>query len=154
MQNQSCMHLWGHSSVEKFRSCDAKAHGSSSLLQLTHCFQNMFFYQFVHSSESIFGRLGKLSQRSFFKCIHIFLKKLVIISEFFKDKLEVISFHKHVVFQLANLLFLFSFFLPSFFFSHLLSFPFLLFFSFLSYYHLFISSFFFFFLFFFFYFSL
>ena len=55
MQNQSCMYLCGHSSVKKFWSCDSRAHNSLSLFQSTKCFQNMFFYQFMHSSESILG---------------------------------------------------------------------------------------------------
>ena len=55
MQNWSCMPLWGHSSVEKFWSCDARARDSFSLLQPTQCFRNMLFYQIVHSCESILG---------------------------------------------------------------------------------------------------
>ena len=49
------MHLCGHSSIEFLRSCDARAQDSFSLFKSTQCFQNMFFYQFMHSSKSISG---------------------------------------------------------------------------------------------------
>ena len=63
-----------------------------------------------------FGRPGKFSQHSPFRCIHIF-QKLVMISEFFfKEKLEVISFQKHVGFSARQLIFLFSLFFFFFFF--------------------------------------
>ena len=57
-----------------------------------------------------FGRPGKFSQHSPFRCIHIFFQKLVMISDFFfKEKLEVISFQKHVGFSAKQLIFLFLF---------------------------------------------
>ena len=49
------MHLCGHSSVKFLWSCDARAQDSFPLFYSTQCFQNMFFYPFVHSSESILG---------------------------------------------------------------------------------------------------
>ena len=49
------MHLCGHSSVKLLWSCDARAQDSFPLFKSTQCFQNMFFYQFVHSSEPILG---------------------------------------------------------------------------------------------------
>jgi len=71
----------------------------------------MFFYQFMHSSESILGA------RENFHSIHpsgvytFFFQKLVMISEsFFKEKLEVISLQKHVGFSTRQLIFLFLFF--------------------------------------------
>jgi len=84
----------------------------------------MFFYQFMHSSESILG------VRENFHSIHpsgvyaFFFQKLVMISEsFFKEKLEVISPKKHVGFSARQLIFSFSLFL---FFFHLSSFPFII----------------------------
>ena len=130
------MHLCGHSSIKFLWSCDTRAHDSFSLLQLTQCFQNMFFYQFVHSSESIFGRSGKLSQHSSFKCIHIFFQKQVMINKFFQRKVGSYLLSQACCF-LARQLFVF-FFTFVFFFSSLLFFS--LPFSFLSYYHLFIFS--------------
>jgi len=55
MQNLSCMHPCGHSSIKFLWSCDTRAHDSFPLFKSTQCFQNMFFYQFMHSSESILG---------------------------------------------------------------------------------------------------
>jgi len=58
----------------------------------------MFFYQFMHSSESILG------VRENFHSIHssgvfTFFQKLVMVIEIFcKEKLEIISFQKHVGF--------------------------------------------------------
>ena len=72
--------------------------------------KNIFFYQFVHLSESILGLREKFSQHSPFRCIHLFSQKLVMISKFFKEKLEVISFQKHVGFSARQLIFLFSLF--------------------------------------------
>jgi len=59
----------------------------------------MFFYHFMHSSESILG-------------VRENFQKLDMISEFFfKEKLEVISLQKHVGFSARQLIFLFlSFF--------------------------------------------
>ena len=62
-------------------SCDTRAQDSFSLLQSTQCFQNMFFYQFVHSSESIFGHSEKLSQHLPFKCIHILFTSMLFFSQ-------------------------------------------------------------------------
>jgi len=82
---------------------------------------------------SLFWVFEKLSQHLPFRCIHIFFKNWLWSMNSFKEKLEVISFHKHVVF-LARQLFIFIifFFSSFFFFSYFLSFPFLLF-PFLSY---------------------
>ena len=110
------MHPCGHSSVKFLWSCDARALDSFPLFKSTQCFQNMFFYQFVHSSESILG------VRENFHNIHplgvyTFFQKLAMISEFFfKEKLEVISFQKHVGFSAKQLISLFFFLSFSFFF--------------------------------------
>jgi len=109
MQNWSCMHLCGHSSIKFLWSCDTRAQDSLSLFKSTQCFQNMFFYQFMHSSESISG------VRENFHNIHpsgvytfFSFQKLVMISEsFFKEKLEVISLQKHVGFSARQFIFLF-----------------------------------------------
>jgi len=78
----------------------------------------MFFYQIMHSSESILG------VRENFHSIHpsgvyTFFKNLVLISEIiFKEKLEVISFQKHVGFSAERYIFcscLFLFFFCFFF---------------------------------------
>ena len=70
----------------------------------------MFFYQFVHSSESILGvweNLHSIHPSG----VYTFFQKLVMISEsFFNEKLEVISFQKHVGFSARQLIFLFLFF--------------------------------------------
>ena len=63
-----------------------------------------------------FGCFGKFSQHSPFRCIYIFFKTGVMISESFsKEKLEVISFQKRVGFSARQFYFSFSSF--SFFFS-------------------------------------
>ena len=59
-----------------------------------------------------FGRLGKSSQHSPFRCIHIF-QKLVMINEFFQRKVGNRLFSKACRFLARQLIFLFS---PSFFF--------------------------------------
>ena len=98
MQNWSCMHPCGHSSIKFLWSCDTRAQDSFSLFKSTQCFQNMFFYQFMHSSESILG------VRENFHSIHpsgvytFFFKNWLRSVKSFKEKLEIISFHKHVVF--------------------------------------------------------
>ena len=48
-----------------------------------------------------FGRPGKFSQRSPFRCIHIFSSKIGYDQwmNFFKEKLEIVSFQKHVGFS-------------------------------------------------------
>ena len=55
MQNWSCMHPCGHSSIKFLWSCDTRAQDSFFLFKSTQCFQNMLFYQFMHSSEFILG---------------------------------------------------------------------------------------------------
>jgi len=55
MQNWSCMHPCGHLSIKFLWSCDTRDQDSFSLFRSTQCFQNMFFYQFMHSFESILG---------------------------------------------------------------------------------------------------
>jgi len=95
MQNWSCMHPCGHSSIKFLWSCDTRAQDSFSLFKSTQCFQNMLFYQFMHSSESILG------VRENFHSIHpsgaytFFFKNWCYDQWiFFKEKLEVISFQK------------------------------------------------------------
>ena len=113
MQNWSCMHLCGHSSVKLLWSCDARAQDSCPLFKSTQCFQNMFFYQFVHSSESIFGCSEKLSQHLPFKCIYTFFQKLVMISEFilFQRKVGSYLLSQARCFFARQLLFFIIFFL-------------------------------------------
>jgi len=55
MQNWSCMHPCGHSSIKFLWSCDTRAQDSFSLFKSPQCFQNMLFYQFMHPSKSISG---------------------------------------------------------------------------------------------------
>ena len=110
MQNWSCMHLCGHSSVKFYGHVMLGLRIHFLYFKSTQCFQNMFFNQFVHSSESISG------VRENFHSIHpsgvyTFFQKLVMISEFFfKEKLEIVSFQKHVGFSARQLIFLFSLF--------------------------------------------
>ena len=120
MQNWSCMHPCGHSSIKFLWSCDTRAQDSFSLFKSTQCFQNMFFYQFMHSSESILGvrenfhSIHPLGAYTFFSP-----KTGVMISEsFFKEKLEVISFQKCAGFSAERYIFcscLFFVFFLSFF---------------------------------------
>ena len=70
----------------------------------------MFFYQFVHSSESIFGCSGKFSQRWPFKCVHTFFFKNWLWSVIFFSK-KSWKFQEHVGFSTRQLIFLFSLFL-------------------------------------------
>ena len=63
----------------------------------TQCFQNMFFYQFVHSSESISGVRGNFTAFTLQVYTHFFKNWLRSVKSF-KEKMEIISFHKHVVF--------------------------------------------------------
>jgi len=75
-------------------SCDTRAHDSFPLFKSTQCFQNTFFYQFVHSFESILGI------RENFHSIHpsgvyTFFQKLVIINDFiFQRKVGSYLFSK------------------------------------------------------------
>ena len=68
-----------------------------------------FIHLCIHPSP--FWVIGKISQHSPFRCTHIFFfQKLAMISEFFfKEKLEVISFRKHVGFSTRQLFFFFFF---------------------------------------------
>ena len=112
MQNWSCMHLCGHSSIEFLRSCDVRAQDSFSLFKSTQCFQNMFFYQFMHSSESILGVRENFSAFTLQVYTHFFsFQKLVMIIGFFKEKLEVISFQKHVGFFSQTIYYYYYYFL-------------------------------------------
>ena len=81
MQNWSCMHLCGHSSVKFLWSCDARAQDSFPLFVV-----NPMFPKYVLLSICAFIRVhfecpGKFSQHSPFRCIHIFFQKLVIFSK-------------------------------------------------------------------------
>ena len=126
MQNWSCMHLCGHSSVKFLWSCDARAHDSFPLFLVNPMFPKYVLLSICAFIRVHFGRPGKFSQHSPFRCTHIF-QKLAMISEFFKEKLEVISFQKHVGFSARQLIFLFlTCSLFSFFFLLALFFPYLL----------------------------
>ena len=136
------MHPCGHSSVKFLWSCDARALDSFPLFKSTQCFQNMFFYQFVHSSESILG------VRENFHSIHplsvytFFFQKLVMIGERKVGSYLFSQAYCFLVRQPFFYFYLFSFFLLFLTCSLFLS----LFFSFLSYLSLvhFLSLFFFF----------
>ena len=111
MQNWSCMHPCGHSSIKFFLlSCDTRAQDSFSLFKSTQCFQNTFFYQFVHSFESILGVRKNFSQHLPFKCVHTFFPKLVKISKIFQRKVGNYLFSQACCF-LARQPLLFFFFL-------------------------------------------
>ena len=106
MQNWSRMHLWGHSSI-KFCghvTLGLKIH-HFFLFKSAQCFQNMLLYQFIHLSESILG------VRENFHNIHpsgaytSFFKNWSWSENFFKEKLEVNSFQKHVGFSAKRYIF-------------------------------------------------
>jgi len=130
MQNWLCMHLCGHSSIKFFWSCDTRAQDSFSLFKSTQCFQNMFFYQFMHSSEFILGVQENFHSIHPSGVLHTFSFKnwLWSVNFFSKKSWKLSLFKSMLVFQLDNLFF---FFLSLFSFFPL----------FLSYYHLFISFF-------------
>ena len=116
MQNQSCMHRCGHSSVKLLWSRDARAQDSFPLFKSTQCFQNVFFYQFVHSSESIL-HVRKNFHSIYPSSAHIFFQKLVMINEFsLQIKVGNYLFSQaRNFFQLDTfILIIFFFFLPSF----------------------------------------
>ena len=111
MQNWSCIHPCGHSSIKFLWSCDTRAQDSFSLFKSTQCFQNMLFYQFMHPFESILGFWQN------FHSIHlsgaytfVFQKPCVLNGKF-------ISFQEHVGF-LANQFYCFIVFFVLLFFYH------------------------------------
>ena len=117
MQNWSCMHPCGHSSIKFLWSCDTRAQDLFFLFKSTQCFQNMFFYQFMHSSESILG------VRENFHSIHpsgvyTFFQKLVMISEFFQRKVGSHLFSKACWLFSRKIYFLFLFVFFFFLFFH------------------------------------
>ena len=96
MQNWSCMHLCGHSSVKFLWSCDARAQDSFPLFYSNQCFQKMFFYPFVHSSESIWAS-GKIFTAFTLQVYTHFFQKLAMFGEFsFQTKVGNHLFQKHV----------------------------------------------------------
>ena len=111
MQNQSCMHPCGHSSIKFLWSCDTRAQDSFFLLKSTQCFQNILFCQFIHPSKSILG------VRKTFHNFHpsyvytfFFNKNLVFLSvNLSKEKWEFISFRKRVDFLVNQFHFYFVF---------------------------------------------
>jgi len=70
----------------------------------------MFFYQFVHSTESIFGCSGKFSQVHSSSVYTFFFQKLIMISEFFQRKVGNYLFSQ-ACFFLARQLFIFIYFI-------------------------------------------
>ena len=92
MQNWSCMHPCGHSNIKFLWSCDTRAQDSFFLFNSTQCFQNMFFYQ----SESILG-IRKIFTAFTLQVYTHYFKNWLRSVKSFKEKLEIISFHKHVV---------------------------------------------------------
>ena len=126
------MHLCGHSSVKFLWSCDARVQDSFPLFLVNPTFPKYVLLSICAFIRVHFERPGKFSQRSPFRCTHIF-QKLVMISEFFfsKKSWKPSLFKSMLVFQLDNLFFFFLpalfFFSLSFFFSLLaLFFPYLL----------------------------
>ena len=120
MQNWSCMHPCGHSCIKFLWSCDTRAQDSFSLFKSTQGFQNMLFYQLMHSSESILGiqenfnSIHPSSAYTFFSP-----KTCVMISEsFWKKELEFISFQKWFGFLVKKYSFCSSLFLLFFCFGH------------------------------------
>ena len=120
------MHPCGHSSIKFLWSCDTRAQDLfSSIFKSTQYFQNMFIYQFVHSSESILG------VRENFHSIHpsgvyTFFQKLVMISKIFQRKVGNYLFSQACCFLARQPLLFFIFyylfiFSPFLFFSCLLS---------------------------------
>ena len=98
MQNWSCMHPCGHSSIKFFY-----VHGTLglrihfSLFKSTQCFQNMLLYQFMHSSESILGFWENFHSIHPSSAYTFFFKNWCYDQWiFFKEKLKVISFQKRV----------------------------------------------------------
>ena len=115
MQNWSCMHLCGHSNVKFLWSCDARAQDSFPLFLINPMFPKYVLLSICAFIRVHFGRPGKFSQHSPFRCTHIFSKTSYDQRIFFKEKLEVISFQKHVGFSARQLIFLFSLFFVFFF---------------------------------------
>ena len=96
----------------------------------TQCFQNMFFCQFVHSSESILGvweNLHSIHPSG----VYTFFQKLVMISEFFQRKVGSHLFSKACwFFCYTTYFFFFSLFFLLFFFIFYFFFLFVFFFFF------------------------
>ena len=103
MQNWSCMHPCGHSSIKFLWSCDTKAQDLFfpilvNLVLPKHVLLSIHAFIRVHS-----GLLGKFSQPSPFRCIHIFFQKPCVLNGKF------ISFPKHVGFLANQFYYLFIF---------------------------------------------
>ena len=97
MQNWSCMHLCGHSSIKFLRSRDVKAQDSFSLFKSTHCFPKYVSLS-IHAFIRVYFGRRKIFTAFTLQAYTYFFQKLVMIIELFKEKLEVISFQKHVGF--------------------------------------------------------
>ena len=111
MQNWSCMHLYGHSSVKFLWSCDARAQDSFPLFLNQPNVSKICSFINLCIHPSPFRASGEIFTAFTLQVYtHFFFKKLVMISEFFKEKLQVISFQKHVGFSARQLIFLFSLF--------------------------------------------
>ena len=150
MQNWSCMHLCGLSSVKFLWSCDARTQDSFPLFQSTQCFQKYTLLSICAFISVYLGCSEKFSQHLPFKLHTHFFQKLVMISEFFQRKVGNYLFSQAWCFLARQLFIFFYYFLFSFllFLFLLALFSFFSLFYFLVIYHLFISSSFFFFLFF------
>ena len=132
MQNWSCMHLCGHSSVKFLWSCDARAQDSfSSILNQPNVSKICSFINLC-IPPSPFRASGEISQHSPFRCRHIF-QKSIMINEFFQRKVGSHLFSKACRFLARQLIFSFStfFFLLAFFFFLICSLFLFTFFSFL-----------------------
>jgi len=128
MQNWSCTHPCGHSSIKFLWSCDTRAQDSFFLFKSTQCFQNMFFYQFMHSSKSILGVRENFRSIQPSGAYTFFFQKLVMISEsFFQRKAGSYFFSKMCWLFSRKIYFLSPLFVSLF---KLLSFVYFLFFSF------------------------
>ena len=128
MQNWSCMHLCGHSSVKSLWSCDARAQDTFPLFLVNPMFPKYVLLSICAFIRVHFGYSGKFHSIHPLG-VHTFFSTTGYDQQifFFKEELEVISFRKHVGFSARQLIFLF----PLFFFLTYSLFPLLALFFFL-----------------------
>ena len=108
MQNWSCMHLCGHSNIKFLGSCDTRAHDLFFSILVNPVFPKYVLLSICAFIRVHFGRPGKFSQHSPFRCIHIFSKTSYDQWIFSKKSWKSSLFKSMLVFQLDNSLF-FSF---------------------------------------------
>ena len=105
MQNWSCMHLCGHSSIKFLWSCDTRAQDSFSYLSQPNVSKICsFINSCIHPSP--FWAFGKIFTAFTLEAYtHIFFQKLIMINEFFQRKAGSYLFSKACCF-LARQLFI------------------------------------------------